>query len=85
MAMRERAKKAYTTAAKKSGAAVEALEGTAATWNPTTRDMDKDAPAVGIEQRMQKLGHDTAGLQEMILYGIKGSCASPNTIDLGMN
>src|SRR5574340_1659206 len=66
----------YEAACKKAGKAPEALNGPAA-WKPAV-DLDgliAQGQDVGISGRKVALGDDAAGLQELILYGLKGAAA----------
>ncbi len=74
--MRTKAKDLYEQTCKESGNTPESLAGPAA-WVLET-DMDTLAGqgvAVSIEKRFSKLGEDIVGLQELIVYGIKGMAA----------
>ncbi len=75
--MKNRAQKLYEKAAIKAGQTLERLDCPVRWWEG--RD-DLDALAhkgreVGIDKRIKKLGATTAGLQELIMYGIKGVAA----------
>ncbi len=75
--MRGRAQKLYEKAAIKAGQTLERLDCPVRWWEG--RD-DLDALAhkgreVGIDKRIKKLGATVAGLQELIMYGIKGVAA----------
>ena len=75
-AMRDRAKKLYEDASRKAGKTPEALAGPAV-WRPAA-DIDglvKQAGEIGIRVRMDSLGEDITGLQEMLTYGLKGVAA----------
>ncbi len=74
--LRDKAKGLYEEACKKAGRDPEALDGPAA-WQPAPdRDgLGKPGEANGIEQRKEKLGEDVAGLEELIMYGLKGMAA----------
>ena len=74
--MRAQAKDLYEAACREAGKAPEQLSG-AATWIPAD-DMDEllgEAAEVGIEPRIDRLGQDVVGLQELITYGLKGLAA----------
>lgn len=75
-AMLSRAKSHYQTAANKAGQPVESLSG-AANWQaPGNRDeMLRQAEALSIAKRLEALGPDVTGLQELIVYGLKGTAA----------
>jgi len=48
-----------------------------ANWKPeeSLDELVRQGEKVGIEARIQSLGHDLSGLQEMLIYGIKGMAA----------
>jgi len=74
--LRDRARDLYQRACTKAGKTPEVLNGPAA-WQPAA-DLDgliEQARQVGIEQRMNTLGADVTGLQELITYGLKGTAA----------
>lgn len=74
--MKERAQALYHEACAEAGRQPETLNGPAA-WTPAA-DRDgllQQGRAVGIESRQLILGADVAGLQELILYGLKGAAA----------
>ncbi|NOZ23440.1 MAG: hydroxylamine reductase [Planctomycetes bacterium] len=73
---RDRAKGLYEEACKKAGREPETLEGPAA-WQPAPdRDgLVKQGEENGVDRRKEKLGDDIAGLQELIMYGLKGMAA----------
>jgi hydroxylamine reductase len=75
-AVRDRAKGIYESACTKAGKSPEKLNG-CTTWQPA-----KDIPGlvtqgkeVTITKRQEKLGPDITGLQELVLYGLKGAAA----------
>jgi hydroxylamine reductase len=75
--MRDRAQKLYEKAAIKAGQTLERLECPVRWWEGP-RDLDtltRKGREVGIEKRVAKLGATTAGLQELIVYGLKGAAA----------
>ena len=74
--IRTKMKRYYEDACKKTGQSPEAIDGPAA-WEPTdTLDgLIGQGEAVGIEKRMEALGDDVTGLQELLLYGLKGLAA----------
>jgi len=76
VAVRERAKRLYEDACRKAGKKAETLRGPA-TWTPadTLPKLLAQGAEIGIEQRRERLGDDVAGLQELILYGLKGMAA----------
>lgn len=74
--MRDKAKRLYEDACKKNGQKPETLSGPAA-WTPAA-GMDgllRQGGEVGVASRRDALGDDVAGLQELIIYGIKGVSA----------
>ena len=73
---RDRARRLYEDACRKRHVNPEQLDGSAH-WQPA-----KDTPAliaqgagVGIDGRLKTQGHTVTGLQELVLYGLKGSAA----------
>jgi hydroxylamine reductase len=73
---RNRAKAIYESACAKAGKSPEQVNG-CTTWQPA-----KDIPGlvaqgkeVAITKRQEKLGPDVTGLQELVLYGLKGAAA----------
>ncbi len=74
--IRDLAKRLYEKACGNASVTPEIPEGPAA-WIPVD-DLDgllSQAVEIGIESRTERLGPDVAGLQELILYGLKGSSA----------
>jgi len=77
VAMKERAKSLYESAAKKAGKTPEKLECPVAWW----QDTDDLAGLIGrgievsIQKRIDSLGSTVAGVQELITYGLKGAAA----------
>ena len=75
-ATRDKARKLYEGACAKAGKAPEALGGPAA-LHPA-RDFDglvAQGLGISILERSAKLGADVTGLQELVLYGLKGAAA----------
>ncbi len=74
--LRAKARKAYEDAAKKAGKTPETLSGPAA-WTPApdAAGIAKQAATIGILSRKASLGDDVTGLQELVLYGLKGLSA----------
>ncbi len=75
--IRENARKLYENAAKKAGQKPEMLVSVVA-WCEGMDDVDElnqKERAVSIQRRIDKLGGDIAGLQELITYGLKGAAA----------
>ena len=75
-AIRDCAKAIYESACAKAGVSPEKVNGATA-WQPA-----KDIPGlvaqgktVSITNRQEKLGPDVTGLQELVLYGLKGAAA----------
>ncbi|MEW6360267.1 MAG: hydroxylamine reductase [Planctomycetota bacterium] len=73
---RDKAKGLYESACKKAGKKPEAFGGPAA-WRPAADrpGLVQQGREVGIEVRKQKLGDDVTGLQELVMYGVKGMAA----------
>lgn len=72
--MRSRAKKMYESAAKEAGKAAETFE-TPVQWWTETGDPDqmlRNGEKVAIQNRIDRLGEDVTGLQELLAYGLKG-------------
>ncbi|MBP7829349.1 MAG: hydroxylamine reductase [Kiritimatiellae bacterium] len=75
-ALREKARALYEKACADRGAPVENLSGPAA-WRPAA-DLDeliRQGEQVSVEGRMANLGPDITGLQELLMYGLKGTAA----------
>ena len=74
--LREQAKALYQAAAARAGKAVEQIHGPA-TWSPagTTEALVAQGEAVSSLTRRDRFGADIAGLQELLLYGVKGMAA----------
>ena len=75
-ALRDRARAQYEAACAKAGKPVEKLNGATA-WVPADNleGMVSQAAAFGIQPRIVSLGQDVSGLQELLLYGLKGMAA----------
>ncbi len=74
--MIEKAKALYESACKEKGQNPEALAGPAQWKAAATRaDLVAQGMEIGIEKRLDNLGSDVAGLQELITYGLKGMAA----------
>lgn len=70
------ARRLYEEACRKAGKNPEPLSGPAAWRIPSSRqEMLQEAQAVSIANRLEAYGPDAAGLQELILYGLKGMAA----------
>ncbi|MBI5384034.1 MAG: hydroxylamine reductase [Verrucomicrobia bacterium] len=74
--MRDRAKALYEAAAQKTGRAPESPKGPA-TWvpAPTSAGLVSQGELVSILSRRDQFGADASGLQELLLYGVKGAAA----------
>ncbi len=74
---KEKAVKLYEDAAKQAGDEPERLDCPVAWWENTDDldDMVRKGEAVGIGKRIDELGDDVTGLQELLTYGIKGYSA----------
>jgi hydroxylamine reductase len=77
VAMKERARRLYETAAKKAGKPCETLECPVAWWQGVNdlAAMVAKGLEVGIQKRIDSLGNTVAGVQELIAYGLKGAAA----------
>ncbi len=74
--LRDRAKAMYERACADAGKTPETLAGPAA-WQPAD-DLDglvRQGREVSFTKRQVRLGNDATGLQELILYGLKGAAA----------
>ncbi|RJP32556.1 MAG: hydroxylamine reductase [Candidatus Omnitrophota bacterium] len=74
--MRDKARILYEEACQKAGRAPEPLNGPAA-WK-TESDMEtlyQQGVGASIDKRWSKLGKDIVGLQELLMYGMKGMAA----------
>ena len=74
--LRERVRRIYEQACVSAGKQPETLGGPAA-WQPASdiEGLAAQGREVSIEKRMQALGQDIVGLQELITYGLKGIAA----------
>ncbi|HEX5398062.1 MAG TPA: hydroxylamine reductase [Verrucomicrobiae bacterium] len=74
--LRERARLLYQSAARYADKPIEEIRGPA-TWMPatTTEDLIAQGEAVSTLTRQERFGADIAGLQELLLYGLKGMAA----------
>jgi len=74
--MRDQARSLYETAARRAGRAIETLRGPA-TWQPAAgrQELVTQGRAVSILSRRDQFGPDATGLQELLLYGLKGAAA----------
>ncbi len=75
-ALRDTVKAQYETACHNAGCVPEQPEGPA-TLTPAAdiNDMVRQGETAGIENRLDARGEDVVGLQELLLYGIKGAAA----------
>ncbi|MHC4759273.1 MAG: hydroxylamine reductase [Planctomycetota bacterium] len=71
-----KAKKLYEDASESAGQTPLSLQGPAQ-WQPAAdrEGLLAQALEVGIEKRKENLGADVAGLQELLMYGLKGTAA----------
>ncbi len=76
-AIRTKARGLYETAAKKTGKAPEKLDCPVAWWEGTNdlASLIRKGGEVSIDKRIAKLGATVAGVQELIVYGLKGVAA----------
>ena len=74
--LRDQARSLYEAACAKAGKKPEQLGGPAA-WQPagSLDGLVQQAEEVSIAKRQVRLGNDVTGLQELILYGLKGAAA----------
>ncbi len=74
--VRDRAKSLYEAACAKQGKKAEAFNG-ASVWTPAgdLAGLLRQAEGLSIVERQTRLGNDVTGLQELILYGLKGAAA----------
>ncbi len=74
--LRERMRKAYEGAAAEAGRAAESLEGAAAfVPGDSLADLVDQGRKVSIAERKGQLGDDITGLEELLMYGLKGMAA----------
>ena len=74
--LRDKAKSLYEDACRKTGGTLVTLTGPAA-WMPASdlNGLIKQGEEVSIQKRKQNQGDDITGLQELIVYGLKGAAA----------
>jgi len=74
--IRGRARRVYEKACEEKGKEPEKLDGPAA-WEPAadTGGLIRQGEEVTIDNRLQALGPDVGGLQELLTYGLKGTAA----------
>eukprot|EP01137_Pigoraptor_chileana_P027323 Opistho-2@9772 len=84
LAVRETAKTEYIQACKTAGVAPESLEGPAAfaVADTSVQGLIATGKTVNIRDRRNELGEVTVGLQELIMYGLKGMCAYAEHADV---
>ena len=74
--LRDRAKKAYVAAATAAGQTPEEVSGPAQlVAGGSLGELETQGEGIAIIKRMESLGEDVTGLQELILYGLKGTAA----------
>jgi hydroxylamine reductase len=74
--VRDQARALYEEACRRAGKTPESVGGPAV-WQPA-EDVDEliyQGRSVSIQKRKARLGEDVAGLQELLLYGLKGAAA----------
>jgi len=72
----QRAKSLYAEVCEAKGVEPEQFDGPGQWIVPATRDeMIQQAQSLSIAKRLEDLGPDVTGLQELILYGLKGTAA----------
>ena len=75
-AIRDRASEMYRNACAAAGKAPEVLSGAAGFEPGSSReDLLLQACRIATPQRFATLGQETAGLQELVIYGLKGAAA----------
>ena len=75
--IKRKARKLYEDAQRKAGGTPEVLSCPVAWWKQTS-DLDeltRKGQEVSIQSRIDDLGDEVAGLQELIVYGLKGAAA----------
>ena len=74
--LREDARELYENAAAKAGQTPVAITGPA-TWNPapTLEALIQQGELISVLSRRDQFGPDASGLQELLLYGVKGAAA----------
>jgi len=75
-AVKDQAKALYEEACRQQGQSPERPNGYTS-WTPAEdlQGLISQGEAVGIEKRIEGLGQDLAGLQELLTYGLKGTAA----------
>jgi hydroxylamine reductase len=74
--IRERARAAYEQACRNAGTTADVLNGPAA-WTPAPDlpGLVRQGEEVSVPSRIADVGADVAGLQELLMYGVKGAAA----------
>jgi hydroxylamine reductase len=74
--IRDRARKLYEDACQAAGQTPEQLNG-ATQWQPSENldELVRQGEALNLTKRQATLGEDLTGLQELVLYGLKGAAA----------
>ncbi len=74
--VRDQAKALYENSARNRGLVVETVKGSA-TWQPalTLAELEAQGRVVSVLGRREEFGLDASGLQELLLYGVKGAAA----------
>ena len=75
--IRDKARRLYEKTAQKAGVSMQQLSCPVAWWEDTD-DIDalmSKGREVSVEKRIDELGEEVAGLQELIVYGLKGAAA----------
>jgi len=75
--MKQKAQKLYENACKKAGAKPEEFDCDIKWWQDSDdlNSMIDKGESASIQKRIDDLGEDVAGLQELIVYGIKGAAS----------
>ncbi|MCK5862160.1 MAG: hydroxylamine reductase, partial [Candidatus Hydrogenedentes bacterium] len=74
--LRDRAKSLYENACREAGRDPEQLQGPAAFAIASDQnELVRQGEKTSIEEKLERLGKDAGGLQELILYGLKGMAA----------
>ena len=74
--LRDELRRRYEKACREQGKSPWTPSGSAV-WQPpgSTEEMQAEAAAIGLEERISMEGRDITGLKELIAYGLKGSAA----------
>ncbi len=75
--IKKKAKKLYEDTQKKAGGKPEVLSCPIAWWDDMDDldEMIRKGESASIQKRIDKLGEDVTGLQELIMYGLKGAAS----------